>query len=124
MVPQSSQDVFRPGSASPASILYEASELFDRRSPKADEYVRSIRVELVGAVDTLIDAAGKEYEPFWQKKLLKAASFGKGFLDLYNPNDFVEMTKNLRVLNAVRSFEVGLPLTYEQCVIYLQRLLH
>ncbi|SCV74365.1 BQ2448_6797 [Microbotryum intermedium] len=114
MVPQSSQDVFRPGSTSPASILYEASELFDRRSPKADEYVRSIRVELVGAVDTLIDAAGREYEPIWQKKLLKAASYGKGYLDLYNPSEFVAMTKTLRVLNAVRGFEVGIPMTYDQ----------
>ncbi|SCZ98560.1 BZ3500_MvSof-1268-A1-R1_Chr3-1g05464 [Microbotryum saponariae] len=114
IVSQSSQDVFRPGSTSPASILYEASELFDRRSPKADEYVRSIRVELVGAVDTLIDAAGREYEPMWQKKLLKAAAFGKGFLELYNPSDFVAMTKTLRVLNAVRGFEVGIPMTYDQ----------
>ncbi|KAM0787833.1 hypothetical protein ACM66B_003887 [Microbotryomycetes sp. NB124-2] len=114
IVPGSSQDVFRPGSASPAAILFEASELFDAKSPRADEYIRSIKGDLVSAVDTCIDAAGRELDVFWQKKLLKAATFGKTFIDLYNPSAFVEMTQTLRVLNAVRSFEVGIPVTYEE----------
>lgn len=50
----------------------------------------------------------------WQKQLLKAASFGKSVLDIYNSDEFVEMCETLRVLNAVRFFEVGLPLSYEQ----------
>ncbi|KAL8276676.1 hypothetical protein RQP46_010944 [Phenoliferia psychrophenolica] len=114
MVPQSSQDVFRPGSASPSAILFEAADLFDKKSPKADEYIRNIRPDLVGAVDTCIDAAGREFEAHWQKKLLRAATFGKTFLDLYNPSDFVQMTHTLRVLNAARFYEIGMPLTYEQ----------
>lgn len=136
----SSQEVFRPGSASPSAILYEAAELFERRSPKADEFIRSIRAELVGAVDTCIDAAGREFEVVWQKKLLRvslaidverniaddvysqAATFGKTFLDLYNPNDFVQMTQTLRVLNAARYYEIGIPLTYDQCASPLLRL--
>jgi hypothetical protein len=68
---ESSQDVFRPGSASPSAILFEAAELFEKRSPKADEYIRNIRTELVAAVDTCIDAAGREFEVYWQKKLLR-----------------------------------------------------
>lgn len=67
----SSQDVFRPGSASPSAILFEAAEMFDKKSPKADEYIRAIRPELASAVDTCIDAAGREFEVYWQKKLLK-----------------------------------------------------
>ncbi|KAM0749316.1 vacuolar protein sorting-associated protein 16 [Meredithblackwellia eburnea MCA 4105] len=114
IVPQSSQDVFRPGSASPSAILFEAAELFEKKSPKADEYIRNIRSELVGAVDTCIDAAGREFDGHWQKKLLKAASFGKTFLDLYNPSDFVQMTHTLRVLNAARYYEIGIPLTFDQ----------
>lgn len=111
---ESSQDIFRPGSASPAAILFEASELFERRSPKADEFIRTIRPDLVAAVDTCIDAAGREYDPALQKRLLRAASFGKTFLELYNPVEFVQMTQTLRVLNAARHFEVGIPLTYDQ----------
>ena len=39
---------------------------------------------------------------------------GRAFLDLYNPSDFVDMGKALKVLNDVRFYEVGLPLTYPQ----------
>lgn len=45
---------------------------------------------------------------------MKAASFGKSVLDIYNSDDFVDMCETLRVLNAVRFYEIGLPLSYEQ----------
>jgi hypothetical protein len=35
-------------------------------------------------------------------------------LDLYNATDFVGMAQTLKVLNAVRFYEIGIPLTYEQ----------
>lgn len=106
--------VFTPGSASPAAILFDAYEHFERRSARAYEHIRSIRAELVGAVDTCVEAAGREMEVYWQRRLLKAAGFGKTFLDLYEPADFVSMGRTLRVLNAVRFYEVGMPITYEQ----------
>lgn len=59
-------------------------------------------------------AAGHEFNIHWQKQLLKAASFGKSVLDIYNSDDFVDMCETLRVLNAVRYYEIGLPLSYEQ----------
>lgn len=46
--------------------------------------------------------------------MLKAASFGKSVLELYNSDEFVEMCETLRVLNAVRYYEIGMPLSYEQ----------
>lgn len=69
---------------------------------------------MVEAVDTCIDAASKEFDINWQKLLLKTASFGKTFLDLYNPAEFVNVSSILRVLNAVRYYEVGIPISYEQ----------
>jgi hypothetical protein len=63
--------VFQPGSSSPAAILYDAMEQFDRKSPKADEAVRSIKTDLADAVDTCVEAAGLETDAVWQKKLLK-----------------------------------------------------
>ncbi|KAH8987853.1 vacuolar assembling/sorting protein VPS16 [Lactarius akahatsu] len=113
-VPASSVSVFRPGSTSPSAILFDAWENFNNRSPKADENIRSIKLDLAAAVDEVIDAAGQEWEPAWQRKLLSAANFGKSFLDLYNANDFVNMGKTLKVLNAVRQFEVGIPITHYQ----------
>ncbi|KAI0712429.1 vacuolar protein sorting-associated protein 16 [Earliella scabrosa] len=113
-VPSSSVSVFRPGSTSPSAILFDAWENFSRRSPKADESIRSIRPELAAAVDECVDAAAREWEPVWQKRLLNAAKFGRSFLDLYDPSDFINVGQALKVLNAVRFYEIGIPLSYSQ----------
>lgn len=58
--------------------------------------------------------------------LPKAAKFGRSFLDLYNPIDFVNMGQTLKILNAIRYYEIGIPMTHAQCVttsIHHQRLL-
>ncbi|KAF2189089.1 vacuolar protein sorting-associated protein 16 [Zopfia rhizophila CBS 207.26] len=113
-VPDETVEVFRIGSESPAAQLLEASNLLDQKSPKADDLVQLIRSSLAEAVDTCVKAAGHEYNIHWQKSLLKAASFGKSVLDLYSSDDFVDMCETLRVLNAVRFYEIGLPLSYDQ----------
>lgn len=113
-VPDVIDDVFRLGTNSPASILLDAVEQLEMQSPKADDNIQLIRTHLVEAVDTCVNAAGQEFSVHWQKQLLKAASFGKSVLDVYNSDDFVDMCETLRVLNAVRFFEIGLPLSYEQ----------
>lgn len=46
----------------------------------------------------------------------QAAMFGRAFLDLYNPIDLVNMAQTLKVLNAVRYYEIGIPITYDQFV--------
>ncbi|KAJ7211224.1 vacuolar assembling/sorting protein VPS16 [Mycena pura] len=115
-VPSSSASIFRPGSTSASAILYDAWESFSQRSPKADENIRSIRPELAAAVDECIEAAGQEWEPYWQRRLLNAAKFGRGFLDLHNPTDFINMGQILKVLNAVRYYEIGIPLTHLQYI--------
>ncbi|KAH9941720.1 vacuolar protein sorting-associated protein 16 [Epithele typhae] len=111
-VPTSSVSVFRPGSTSPSAILFDAFENFSKRSPKADEMIRSIRINLATAVDECIDAAAREWEPYWQRRLLNAAKFGRSFLDMYDPTDFVNVGQALKVLNAARFYEIGIPLTY------------
>ncbi len=113
-VPDVTEEVFRLGTESPASILLDAVEQLEMQSPKADDNIQLIRTHLVEAVDTCVNAAGQEFSIHWQKQLLKAASFGKSVLDIYNSDDFVDMCETLRVLNGVRFFEIGLPLSYEQ----------
>lgn len=115
-VPEASEEVFRLGSTSPGSVLLDAVEQLEKKSPKADDNIQLIRPNLDEAVDACIRAAGQEYSVHWQKQLLKAASFGKSVLDFYNSDDFVDLTETLRVLNAVRFFEVGLPLSYDQYI--------
>lgn len=113
-VPEVTDEVFRFGTESPASILLDAVEQLEQQSPKADDNIQLIRPNLVEAVDSCLKAAGHEFSIHWQKQLLKAASFGKSILDIYNSDEFVDMCEVLRVLNAVRYYEIGLPLSYDQ----------
>lgn len=115
-VPAPTEEVFKPGSDSPPAVLLDAIDQLEKKSPKADDNIQLIRPQLDDAVDVCVRAAGQEFSVHWQKQLLKAASFGKSVLELYNSDDFVDMTEALRVLNAVRSFDFGLPLSYEQYI--------
>lgn len=108
------EDVFKLGSTSSASVLLDAVDQLEKKSPRADENIRLIRPNLPDAVAACVQAAGQEYSTHWQKQLLKAASFGKSVLDLYSSDDFVDMCEKLRVLNAVRDYRIGLPLSLEQ----------
>ena len=128
-VPDSTDNVFRLGSISPASVLLDAVDQLEKKSSKADENIQLIRPNLPDAVTACVQAAGQEYSKHWQKQLLKAASFGKSVLDLYSSDDFVDMCEKLRVLNAVRDYRIGLPLSNEQYDFLtseklIQRLIH
>ncbi|MCL7045510.1 hypothetical protein MKW94_019665 [Papaver nudicaule] len=102
-LPDSTVSIFSIGSTEPAALLYDALDLFDRRSAKADDYLRSIRSKLPEAV-----------EDSRQRTLLRAASYGQSFCSHVQRDRFQEMCKTLRVLNAVRSYEIGIPLSIQQ----------
>ena len=108
------EDIFKLGSTSPASVLLDAEDQLEKKSSKADDNIQLIRSNLPDAVSSCVQAAGQEYSVHWQKQLLKAAAFGKSVLDLYSSDDFVDMCEKLRVLNAVRDYRIGLPLTLQQ----------
>ncbi|KAL2918872.1 Vacuolar protein sorting-associated protein 16 [Polyrhizophydium stewartii] len=113
-VPSVTEGIFKIGSTAPGAILFDAREHFEKESPKADENVRSIRSQLMDAVISCIDAAGNEFDVQLQKALLRAASFGKAFLESFSAERFVDMCRSVRVLNAVRDPEIGIPITYKQ----------
>ena len=113
-VPDVTEEIFRLGSTSPASVLLDSIEQLEKKSPKADENIQRIKPNLPEAVDTCVQAAGQEFSIHWQQELLKAASFGKSVLELFNSDEFVEMCERLRVLNAVREYKIGLPISQEQ----------
>ena len=113
-VPDESEEVFKMGSSSSSSVLFDSIDLLEKKSPKADENIQRIKSSLPDAVETCVRAAGQEFEQELQKQLLKAASFGKSVLDLYSSDEFVEMCETLRVLNSVRDHKIGLPMTLAQ----------
>lgn len=113
-VPDSTVSIFKIGSTLPAALLYDALDHFDRRSAKADENLRLIRSSLPEAVEACIDAAGHEFDVSRQRTLLRAASYGQAFCSHYQRDRFQEMCKTLRVLNAVRNPDIGIPLSIQQ----------
>nr|XP_036873224.1 vacuolar protein sorting-associated protein 16 homolog [Manis javanica] len=115
-VPVASEEIFKIASMAPGALLLEAQKEYEKESQKADEYLREIQElgQLTQAVQQCIEAAGHEHRPDMQKSLLRAASFGKCFLDRFPPDSFVRMCQDLRVLNAVRDYHIGIPLTYSQ----------
>uniref|UniRef100_A0A8C9W9H2 Vacuolar protein sorting-associated protein 16 homolog n=1 Tax=Scleropages formosus TaxID=113540 RepID=A0A8C9W9H2_SCLFO len=112
-VPAACEEIFKIASMAPGALLLEANREYEKESQKADEYLREIKEQdLLGeAVKQCVEAAGYEHEPETQKMLLRAASFGKCFLSNFRPELFVHMCRDLRVLNAVRDYTVGIPLT-------------
>lgn len=113
-VPDSTVSIFKIGSTSPAALLYDALDHFDRRSAKADENLRLIRSSLPEAVEACIDAAGHEFDVSRQRTLLRAASYGQAFCSHFQRDRLQEMCKTLRVLNAIRNHDIGIPLSIQQ----------
>ncbi|XP_077252312.1 vacuoleless1 (VCL1) [Tasmannia lanceolata] len=113
-VPDSTVSIFKIGSTVPAALLYDALDHFDKRSAKADENLRLIRSSLPQAVEACIDSAGHEFDVSRQRTLLRAASYGQAFCSHFQRDRIQEMCKTLRVLNAVRNHEIGIPLSIQQ----------
>uniref|UniRef100_A0A670ZL19 Vacuolar protein sorting-associated protein 16 homolog n=1 Tax=Pseudonaja textilis TaxID=8673 RepID=A0A670ZL19_PSETE len=115
-IPEASEEIFKIASMSPGALLLEAQKEYEKESQKADEYLREIKDQklLSEAVEQCIKAASYEHSPPIQKALLQAASFGKCFIDKYAPEHFVETCRDLRVLNAVRDYQIGMPLSFDQ----------
>ncbi|KAJ6237379.1 vacuolar protein sorting vps16 [Anaeramoeba flamelloides] len=113
-VPMYTYNIFSIESVGASWTLYNAYEKFIIGDSQADVEIRSLGNELGNAIEDCILAAGNESDPMDQQKLLKAASLGKAYDHQYEYPKFAEMCRDLRILNAVRDFEVGIPITYNQ----------
>uniref|UniRef100_A0A7M5WWD2 Vacuolar protein sorting-associated protein 16 homolog n=1 Tax=Clytia hemisphaerica TaxID=252671 RepID=A0A7M5WWD2_9CNID len=87
-------------------------------SPRVDDYLRAVKDHLHEAVTDCLRAAGHLFDEKEQRELMRAASFGKSFVQDMRPQAFVEMAHTIRILNNIRNFKIGIPITYDQ----LQRL--
>lgn len=87
---------------------------FQDKSHRSDEYLCIIKDKLQLAVSECIEAAGFEFHADSQKALIRAAYFGKAFIAQYNPDQYIKTCRILRVLNAIRHPQIGIPLTLHQ----------
>ena len=123
-VDKSVQDIYRIGSMAPGAILLMASQALANKSHKADEYIRMISDQLTVAVSQCISAAGALFQPDHQKELMRAAKFGTAFLAAgANSQDFYQQCTTLKLLNNVRHYKVGVPLTNVQLETMSRRVL-
>lgn len=113
-VPKCVFNIFGIGVTEASSFLFEAHKKFCERSHQADEYLSLIMDRIDVAVDECIKAANYEFDTETQKSLIRAAHFGKGFIANHKPDEYIRVCKILRVLNAVRVDEIGIPLTFAQ----------
>jgi len=116
-VPKVVEGIYCVGSMQPGSVLYDAAKEYQRHSEKADEYLQVLieKNELEKAIEQCIFASTFEFNPRLQKQLLTAASFGKSFIPKLDLTElFVNACQYLRILNAVRDFNVGIFLTAAQ----------
>ncbi|XP_045122050.1 vacuolar protein sorting-associated protein 16 homolog isoform X1 [Portunus trituberculatus] len=128
-VPQVVVDTLGIGSMAPGALLLEASKGFQERSTQANDCLAMIKDSMEEAVNQCLQAAQHQYQPQAQKMLLRAALFGKSFIPEMNPEPCKKTIFTLRVLNAVRDYRVGLPLTWSQMEhltlpVLLDRLVH
>ena len=120
----STLSIFGPGSIAPSAILYDAWESYNNRSPKADESIRSIKTELAKAVDECIEAAGQEWEPHWQRRLLNVCLIFPELLHQFSPANAGSKvwSRILRFLQPYRFREYGSSIeSFECCEVLRDR---
>lgn len=113
-VPKSVNHIFAINSQEPSSWLFEAHKKFSEKSHRSDEYLCQIKDRLEQSVAECIEASSHEHDPETQKSLIRAAYFGKAFIPAHNPDEYIRITRILRVLNALRDPKIGIPLTFKQ----------
>lgn len=116
-VAQCSIDLFLVGSSHPSSILLDCVDKLLHQSSKADTNIAYLKSEgtLETAISGCLEAALDEFSPIWQKKILKAVSFGKIYDEnYYNADEYLKVLNSVKVLNQLRSPEIGLFLTYHE----------
>uniref|UniRef100_A0A453F770 Vps16 N-terminal domain-containing protein n=1 Tax=Aegilops tauschii subsp. strangulata TaxID=200361 RepID=A0A453F770_AEGTS len=64
---------------SPAALLYDARDHYDKQSAKAYDNYQLISSSLPEAIEACIDAAGYEFDVSRQHTLLRAATYGLAF---------------------------------------------
>ena len=118
-VPQCSINLYQIGSAHPSSILLDCIDKLNHHSSKADTSISLLKSDgtLYAAMSECLEVAQDEFVPVWQKKILRAVSFGKAYFDgYYNADEFLSVLNNIKVLNQLRSPELGIFLTYQEVV--------
>ncbi|PWV01624.1 putative Vacuolar protein sorting-associated protein 16 [Trypanosoma cruzi] len=112
-----SRRIFSVGSRANSALLLLAFDEFMCGGTSSVKMIRDLQrnpAEMNEAVNDCIAAAGFEWNISQQKRLMRVAAFGKSFCSMYESDFFVNMTRRLRVLNALRKSKVGMLMSQAQ----------
>ena len=111
-------DVCSPKSNEPSKKLILVYKKLIENEASCDKDLRYIEKDLADAVKSLQMASANMWEKDNQMFLLKAAQLGKNFVpkDSYNYEHFVEVCKNIRIINNLRESDIPRFITYEEYV--------
>ncbi|KAF8817755.1 putative vacuolar protein sorting 16, partial [Cardiosporidium cionae] len=116
-VPSYTEAIFGIGSCESPAMLCYAMERFEFGDISVDESLRAIKSELREAVEACVHAAAFEWSIDTIRGLLKAAVFGRHFLDVSTSfNLLIEKCRNIRICLAVRAPPLFMILTEAQLV--------
>lgn len=117
-VPEASMNLHLLGSSHPSLILLDCVDKLSLQSSKADTNISLLISEgsLRTAMKGCLEAALEEFSPLWQKKILKAVSFGKIYEKNYDAAEYLKVLNTIKVLNQIRSPDIGIFLTYKEIV--------
>lgn len=111
-------NIFKINSSAKAKDLYEAYEDYEQRQASYENNILTEKKGLQEAVEECIDAACFELSTTEQLRLLRAAHFGKTFLNpnnsTFDHNKFSHSCKILRVISSLRNENLARAITYQQ----------
>lgn len=117
-LPEYYVNIFKINSTAKSKDLFEAYEEYENRKASYENNILTDKKGLQQAVEECIEAACFEINVADQVRLLKAAHFGKTFLNAGNSdfdhNKFPQACKILRVVNALRNEKITRAITYDQ----------
>ncbi|KAI5969492.1 vps16 [Candida margitis] len=116
-VPEKTVAMYQIGSNSPSSILADCVNKFNSNAAKAHANITLLKSDgvLSIAMEDALQVALDELDSSWQKKALKAVSFGKVYTEgTFDANKYVTVLNTVKVLNQLRAQELGLFLTYSE----------
>ncbi|KAI5966562.1 vps16 [Candida pseudojiufengensis] len=120
-VPEKIVSMYQIGSNSPSGLLADCIDKFELNASKANANINFLKNDnlLPLAMEDCLNVALYEFDPVWQKRALRAASFGKIYdtENQFDSNEYLGALNIVKVLNQLRSFELGLFLTYSEIEI-------
>ncbi|KAI5961550.1 vps16 [Candida theae] len=116
-VPEKTVAMYQIGSNSPSSILADCVNKFSSNAAKAHANITLLKSDdvLSIAMDDALAVALDELDTSWQKRALKAVSFGKVYAEgAFDADHYLTVLDTIKVLNQLRAPELGIFLSYSE----------